>query len=100
MFQAHCNGCTQRTVGNDALNEALNAFIAKARQLRPTAVIVCILPADGLTPDDELAVEGADFALPQPFTTPHLRGVLRQADEKLLLLQEVAALRTARRGTG
>ncbi|HWM76888.1 MAG TPA: GAF domain-containing protein, partial [Methylomirabilota bacterium] len=41
--------------------------------------------------------EGADFALLQPFTTPHLRGVLRQADEKLLLLQEVAALRTARR---
>jgi len=75
----------------------LESFIAKARQLRPTAVIVCILPADGLTPDDELAVEGADFALLQPFTTPHLRGVLRQADEKLLLLQEVAALRTARR---
>ena len=75
----------------------LETFIAKARQLRPTAVIVCILPADGLTPDDELAVEGADFALLQPFTTPHLRGVLRQADEKLLLLQEVAALRTARR---
>ena len=61
----------------------LESFIAKARQLRPTAVIVCILPADGLTPDDELAVEGADFALLQPFTTPHLRGVLRQADEKL-----------------
>ena len=78
----------------------LDGFIAKARQLRPSVVVVCILPAEGLSPDDEAAAEGADFAVLPPFTTSHLRAVLRQADEKLRLLQEVAALRTARRTAG
>ncbi len=78
----------------------LEGFIAKARQLRPSVVIVCILPAEGLLPDDEVAAEGTDFALLQPFTAQHLRAVLHQADEKLRLLQEVAALRTARRPVG
>lgn len=78
----------------------LNGFIAKARQLRPTAVVVCVLPAEGLSPDDELAAEEADFALLYPFSTQHLHAVLRQADEKLRLLQEVAALRNAQRPAG
>ena len=39
----------------------LNDFIAKARQLRPTVVMVCVLSAEGLSPDDEMAVEEADF---------------------------------------
>ena len=78
----------------------LEGFIAKARQLRPTVVVVCILPADGLSPDDEVAAESADFAVLHPFTTPQLRAVLHQADEKLRLLQEVAALRTVRRTAG
>jgi nitrogen-specific signal transduction histidine kinase len=78
----------------------LEGFIAKARQLRPSVVIVCILPAEGLSPDDEAAAEGADFAVLHPFTTQHLRAVLHQADEKLSLLQEVAALRTVRRPVG
>jgi len=78
----------------------LNGFIAKARQLRPTAVVVCVLPAEGLSTDDEVAAEEADFALLYPFSTQHLQVVLRQADEKLRLLQEVTALRSARRPAG
>ena len=78
----------------------LEGFIAKARQLRPSVVIVCILPAEGLSQDDEAAAESADFAVLHPFTTPHLRAVLHQADEKLRLLQEVTALRAVRRPPG
>jgi len=78
----------------------LNGFIAKARQLRPTAVVVCVLPAEGLSPDDEMAAEEADFVLLYPFSTQHVQAVLRQADDKLRLLQEVAALRSARRSVG
>jgi signal transduction histidine kinase/DNA-binding response OmpR family regulator len=78
----------------------LDGFIAKARRLRPTAVVVCIVPTEGLSPDDEFAAEEADFALPYPFSPQHLRAVLRQADEKLRLLQEVAALRSAHRPAG
>src|SRR5215470_8353283 len=73
----------------------LDSFIAKARQVRPTAVLVSILPAEGLS-DDETAAEEADFVLFHPFTTLHLQAVLRQAEQKLHLLQEVAALRAAR----
>jgi len=78
----------------------LDSFIAKARQLRPTAIIVCVLPAEGLSADDEAAAEEADFVLLHPFTTQHLHAVLRQAEEKLRLLQEVTALRVARRPVG
>jgi len=78
----------------------LSDFIAKARQLRPKAVVVCVLPAEGLSPDDEMAAEEADFILLYPFSTQHLQSVLRQADDKLRLLQEVAALRSARRPAG
>jgi signal transduction histidine kinase len=78
----------------------LEGFITKARLLRPTAVVVCVLPAAGLSPDDELAAEEADFALLYPFSAQHLHAVLRQADQKLRLLQEVAALRSARRPVG
>jgi len=78
----------------------LDGFIAKARHLRPTAVVVCILPAEDPSPDDELAAEEADFALLYPFSPQHLRAVLRQADEKLRLLQEVTALRSARLPAG
>jgi signal transduction histidine kinase len=36
----------------------------------------------------------------QPFTSRHLHGLLKQAEDKLRLLQEVAALRAARRPSG
>jgi CheY-like chemotaxis protein len=78
----------------------LDSFIAKARQLRPTAVLVCVLPAEGLSADDEAPAEEADFVLLHPFTAQHLHAVLRQAEEKLRLLQEVTALRVARRSVG
>ena len=78
----------------------LEGFITKARQLRPSVVTVCILPTEGLSPDDEAAAEGADFAVLHPFTTHHLRAVLHQADEKLRLLQEVTALRAIPRPAG
>jgi len=73
------------------------AFVARVRQLCPSAVVVCVVPADQTTSEDEEAVESADYVLLQPFTSRHLQGVLRQAEEKLTLLQEVAALRASRR---
>src|SRR5262245_3312197 len=73
------------------------AFVERARQLCPTAVVVCVLPAQGTQSEDEPAIEHADFVLLQPFTTSHLQGVLRQAEEKLRLVQEVSALRSAPR---
>ena len=76
------------------------AFIARARHLCPNAVVVCVLPAGAGSPEEEAAAEAADFALSQPLTSHHLQGVLRQAEDKLRLLQEVAALRSARRVMG
>ena len=58
----------------------LEEFIAKARQLRPAVVVVCILSTEGLAPDEEAEAEGADFCVLHSFTTQHLRTVLRQAD--------------------
>jgi len=75
----------------------VSAFVSRARQLCPAAVVVCVVPADQTSMDDEAAVESADYVLLQPFTSRHLQGVLRQAEEKLRLLQEVAALRASRR---
>jgi nitrogen-specific signal transduction histidine kinase/DNA-binding NarL/FixJ family response regulator len=71
-------------------------FIAQLRQLRPTAVVLCVLPSGHASPDEEAIGEAADFVLLQPFTPRHFDSVLRQAEEKLRLLQEVAALRAAR----
>jgi hypothetical protein len=72
------------------------AFITRARQFRPASVILCLLPVDTASPEAESALDAADFVLLQPFTARHLQGVLRHADEKLRLLQEVAALRASR----
>jgi PAS domain S-box-containing protein len=73
------------------------AFIERARQICPTAVVVCVLPAQGMQPEDDSAVDRADFVLLQPFTGSHLQGVLRQAEDKLRLVQEVSALRSTAR---
>ncbi|MEX2224702.1 MAG: PAS domain-containing protein [Candidatus Rokuibacteriota bacterium] len=75
----------------------LAPFITRARHLCPTAVIVAVLTPDSTTSEDESAAEAADFVLLQPFTTRHLQSLLKQAEDKLRLLQEVAALRAARR---
>ena len=75
----------------------LSSFIARVRHLVPTAVIVCVLGPGAVPSDDDGAAEAADFVLLQPFTGRHLQSVLKQAEEKLRLLQEVAALRASRR---
>jgi len=75
------------------------AFLSRARQLCPYAVVVCVVPVDRATEDDE-ALESADYVLLQPFTSRHLQGILRQAEEKLTLVQEVAALRASHRPGG
>ncbi|MGH2777363.1 MAG: GAF domain-containing protein [Actinomycetota bacterium] len=75
----------------------LASFITRARHLCPTAVVVCVLTPGSTTSEDESAAETADFVLLQPFTTRHLQSLLKQADDKLRLLQEVAALRASRR---
>jgi PAS domain S-box-containing protein len=76
-------------------SRGLAGFIASARHLCPTAVVVCIL-TPGIDPDGENDTETADFVLLEPFTGRQLQSLLKQADEKLHLLQEVAALRAAR----
>jgi PAS domain S-box-containing protein len=76
-------------------SRGLAAFIASARHLCPSAVVVCIL-TPGIDPDGENDTETADFVLLEPFTGRQLQSLLKQADEKLRLLQEVAALRAAR----
>lgn len=75
-------------------------FVSRVRHLCPSAVVVCVLSGDRLGPEDEEAGEAADFVLLQPFTTRHLQSVLRQAEDKLQLLQEVSALRASRPASG
>jgi PAS domain S-box-containing protein len=74
----------------------LAAFIASVRHLCPNSVVVCVLSPGADTPDGENEAEAADFVLLEPFTTRQLHNLLKQADEKLHLLQEVAALRASR----
>jgi PAS domain S-box-containing protein len=74
----------------------LAAFIASVRHLCPSSVVVCILTPGADEPDRESEAEAADFVLLEPFTTRQVHSVLKQADDKLHLLQEVAALRASR----
>jgi signal transduction histidine kinase len=78
---------------------SLASFIASVRHLCPTVVVVCVLPG-AETAEDESAAEASDFVLLQPFTSRQLQGLLKQADDKLRLLQELAALRASRRPGG
>ena len=75
----------------------LPSFITSLRNICPTAVVVCVLMPGAETAEEESGAEAADFVLLEPFTSRQLEGLLRQADDKLQLLQEVAALRVARR---
>lgn len=74
------------------------SFIARVRHVCPSSVVICVLPPGEASEEDESAAEAADFVLLQPFTSRHLQDVLRQAEEKLGLLEEVAAFRSSRGG--
>jgi DNA-binding NtrC family response regulator len=76
------------------------AFISHVRHLCPNAVVITVLPTGETSADYESAAESADFVLLQPFTPRHVQDVLRQADDKLRLLDEVAAFRSERRSPG
>ncbi len=78
----------------------LGSFIAAVRQLCPTSVVVCVLTPGSDPRESESDAEAADFVLLEPFTTRQLQSLLKQADDKLRLLQEVAALRAARNPLG
>jgi signal transduction histidine kinase len=73
-------------------------FIGRARHSCPNAVVICVLPQGDASLDDENVAEAADFVLLQPFTSRHVHDVVRHAEEKLRLLQEVAAFRSSRGG--
>jgi nitrogen-specific signal transduction histidine kinase len=72
------------------------AFIAAARTACPNAVVIGVMPSADSSPDYETAASAADFVLLHPFTPRHVQDVLRQAEDKLRLLQEVAAFRSTR----
>ena len=71
-------------------------FIGRLRSICPNAVVINVMPAAETSPDYESAADAADFVLLQPFTARHLQDGLRQAEDKLRLLQEVAAFRSIR----
>jgi two-component system, NtrC family, sensor histidine kinase AtoS len=76
--------------------QAVPPFIARVRRLCPSSVVICLLPAGESADEEDDAAEAADFVLLQPFTARHLQDVLRQAEEKLRLIEEVAAFRSSR----
>jgi GAF domain-containing protein len=71
-----------------------------ARERSASASIVCLYPADGLTPAEWDLVRGGDFLLPKPFTAEDLASVLGQAEEKRGVRLEVGALRASATGAG
>ena len=76
------------------------SFIARTRAACPNVVVVNVMPSGESSPDYDAAANAADFVLLHPFTARHLQDTLRQAEEKLRLLQEVAAFRSTRAQVG
>src|SRR5262249_50533700 len=68
----------------------------RVRRLCPSSVVICLLPAGESVDEEGNAAEAADFVLLQPFTSRHLQDVLRQAEDKLRLIEEVHAFRSSR----
>ncbi|HLE21118.1 MAG TPA: hypothetical protein VJB88_08395, partial [Vicinamibacteria bacterium] len=60
----------------------LPVFLGRARQLSPSAVVICLLPAENGLPEDEDTLETADFVLRRPFSSREIATVLRQAEDK------------------
>ncbi|MEK6665519.1 MAG: GAF domain-containing protein [candidate division NC10 bacterium] len=78
----------------------LPVFLGRARQLSPSAVVICLLPAENGLPEDEDIVGTADFVLRRPFSSREIATVLRQAEDKQCLMAEVSALRSNRPTNG
>ncbi|MBI3625625.1 MAG: GAF domain-containing protein, partial [Candidatus Rokubacteria bacterium] len=74
----------------------LPAFLARARQLSPSAVVICLVSDEHGLPEDDELFESADFVLRRPFSPRDVTTVLRQAEDKQRLMVEVSALRSNR----
>src|SRR5881628_219722 len=74
--------------GGPALARGLEAFVAHAREIAPSALTVAI----GATGDE---AEAADFSLSTTFTQRELDGALRHVTDKLRLTREITALRSS-----
>jgi signal transduction histidine kinase len=73
--------------GGPGLPQDLESFIARAREVSPSALMVAIG-----APGEETAA--ADFSLPPAFGQRELEGALRHVTDRLRLTREVAALRS------
>ena len=73
--------------GGPGLLQDLERFIARVKEVSPSALTVAVG-----APGDETAA--ADFALPPTFGQRELEGALRHVTDKLQLTREVAALRS------
>ena len=73
--------------GGPGLPQDLESFIARAREISPSALMVAIG-----APGEETAA--ADFSLPPAFGQRELEGALRHVTDRLRLTREVAALRS------
>src|SRR5256712_3210422 len=74
--------------GGPGLPRGLETFVARAKEITPTALTVAI----GATGDE---VEAADFALSATFMRRELDGALRHVTDKLRLTREITALRSS-----
>src|SRR5262249_12087491 len=72
-------------------------FINGVRATCPNAVGIGVMPSAESSPDYESRAQAADFGLLPPVTAGHNHDVLRQAEMEFRLIQEVAAVRSARR---
>ena len=69
----------------------LHTFVARVKDVRPSALVVAIAP-----PDD--ATDGADISLPAGFSQRDLESAVRQVGDRRRLLHEIATLRSQAAG--
>ncbi len=69
----------------------LHTFVARVKDVRPSALVVAIAP-----PDD--ATDGADISLPAGFSQRDLEAAVRQVGDRRRLLHEIATLRSQAAG--
>ncbi len=73
--------------GGPGLARGLDAFVARVKEIAPSALTVAIGTGD--------EVEVADFSLSATFTQRELDGALRHVTDKLRLTREITALRSS-----